>query len=386
MKAQVTLFIIIGLVMVIAVGITLYATSFIMTKTRVVKPDVKGFVDDCLKSSAEYAFQDIALSGGFLKDDVRKVFNYENQNFSVLISRPSHDICKENVCLYYASPPSYPWLTFPFFDDTKSKETFVGYFGDSDLPTLDVMRERLEQDIKERLIICADFSYLENLGLSVSELSPPKINISFYNLSYLSEQGISQDRFSTVKLDWSLVESSDASVVLADHFSVKLPVRFSTIYYSVESLINKDISNISYSPKIEGMNVSVVDAGDHSIINVVDHLSNLFGESFTFSFARENRFPALWFFDLPTKTFHVTAEGNPTKVIIENDKLIFDDPCEGVFSVLLNASDADENDVVFDVFPKNLGLSDKSLRITASDGYLEDFNDFEVSVSLCVPE
>ena len=385
MKGQITIFIMIGLVLLIAVGITLYVTSFIITKPKVVKKSVKEFVVDCLKLASENSFKEIGANGGYLEKDIRKIITHDNEKYSILINKPSHDVCFGETCMYYYKPWEYPWPLFPYMPGSQHQEIFTGYFGDSSLLPLPVIKTKLESDIKNKFKECANFQVLAKMGVDVQARAQPKVSVTFYNLTYLVEEQISQDRFTIIRLDWPLIESAGAVQTKEEVFSVKLPLRFATMYYSVEHIINNDISNISFVPEIQGMKIQVDHFEDFSLVNVTDHLSRIFGESYHFVFARENRNPALWYVQLPTNTFYVSEEGRPTRITINQNKkvLTFVDPCQGVIDVPLNASDADENDVFFTIDPKELKLGDTNLRINVSDNNLYDYQDIEVKVTTC---
>jgi len=386
MKAQITLFIMIGLILLIAVGITLYVTSFIVTKPKVVKKNVKDFVVDCLKLASEKSFKEIGLNGGYLTSDARAKTSVNNVDYSVLVDAPSKNICSRDVCFYYFQPWKYPWPSFPFKPDSQEK-IFTGYFGDSSLLPLHVIKSRLESDIKDKFLECADFNILKQKGIDVHARSDPKVSVFFYNLSYLAEEQRAQERYTTVRLDWPLVESAGIAVAQEQVYSVKLPLRFATMYYSVESLINNDISNISYDPEqFSGMDVKVSRVDGFSLVNVSDPHSRIFGEDFVFVFARKNRAPALWWVDLPEMHFHVSEEGRPTKILIDDEKrtLTFIDPCEDDVVVYLNASDPDEDELFFSTVPKELNLGNNRLKIIVNDKRLTDYQIIEgIGVSLC---
>jgi hypothetical protein len=384
MKAQITIFIIIGLFLVIVLGVTLYVSTLFVSGQKIVDLDFKDFVSDCLKQSAEFSFQELSLGGGFLKEENVERIDYDGNLFSVLINKPKMDVCLDNGdCLFFALPWQYPWVKFPF-DDSLQEKSFIGYFGVSSFPSFDLIKNKLELDIRNRFLECVDdFQALSVLGVDVNGDFNPVVDLIFYNLSYLSEEGLSQDRFTVVNLYYDLTKKDSFSVSKEDVFSVRLPVRFSYLYYAIENIINKDISNISYIPSAEGLLVDVIKKEGFSLVNITDLSSSLFGSSLNFVFARENRYPALWFVDLPRRTFHVSPGGTPTKLSINNNKLVIKDPCDDLIEIPLNASDPDEDPLFFKVEPNELKLNDESFKIIVSDGLLEDYQLFEVNVVLC---
>ncbi len=355
MKAQVTIFIIIGLVMLIAVGITLYAASLIAKTPKLVKSNVKSFVEDCLKQSGEKAFFDLG------------------QNAGTLITRPVNNVgCSDHECRFYAEPYAYPWVKFPFID---GEESFVGYFGDSKLPSLDDIKEKLEENIEFNLLSCVnDFGVLKEQGVVVKQLDNPNVSVLLTKFDH-----ISKEKFTTVKLDWSLVESINKQETRFDSFSAQIPVRFSTIYFVLEFIINKDIGDVSYIPEFAGFNVDVNNEfSEFSTITVSDPLSKLFGRDYEFVFTREDRYPALWYLDIP-KGFY-----KGTKLSIKNNELIINDVCRRKeFTFPLKVFDPDEKAVTFDVFPKTLELNNDFIKVVADDGFLQDFQKIPVEVTTC---
>ncbi len=92
--------------------------------------------------------------------------------------------------------------------------------------------------------------------------------------------------------------------------------------------------------------------------------------------ARKNRIPALWKIDadaLRQINFHETAEGTGAKIEITGNKLTITDPCpdenaQNPYIVELNASEPDEDEVIFKAEPAEVKHEQGfSIRVYAYD-------------------
>ena len=203
-----------------------------------------------------------------------------------------------------------------------------------------------------------------------------------------------------MQLDWPLnVTTSDGQMVPMGSFAARLPVRLASVYYIAKGLLDADVSDVSYVPSVPSglvLEKSLVENG--SFLKLKDKQSLLDSVPFEVVLSRKNRNPALWEINassLSGKLFHITPDGRGALVSVQGSSLVIDDPCpDGVnpFVVGLNASDPDDDAVVFEVSVP--GSSDQRLpasavgvpyqiTIFAKDSVGADFQNISLQVVLC---
>ncbi|RLE44968.1 hypothetical protein DRJ22_05210 [Candidatus Woesearchaeota archaeon] len=393
MRGQITVFIIIGLVVLIVFGFAIYLSASVKKRVPVSESfDVQTFVDyvnSCLEKTAVQGLSLLGKQSGYLfvsqggiTPDISPAslgvdfLIYNNLNVPFAVVPP-----EGSVGLLSSSPPEYPFEGFPFFD---GKKIFQGFYGLVKLPPLykkspdnkrvpDSIQESLESFVENNIVKCADFRIFEEQGYSFSVGEPVVSLILASNVSYFSGE-----TFVTFVLDWPVEVSLGEKRAQIKDFAVKVPVRLASLYFFVKDLIDKDAGNISFVPvSVPPFSVSVVDVGFDSVVSVRDSYSVINNTSFEFVVARKNRAPALWFIPEISEGFCVGD-----KIFVDNNVLKI-----GGFSVELNASDPDEDSVLFRV-DKSLFLESDlpgplNLRVSAFDGALEDYQDLKLRFSVC---
>lgn len=397
MKAQITVFIIIGLLIVIAFGIAIYVGANLQKRIQKepsqqrleqlgVQP-VYDYIVTCLNLAANEGVALLGKQGGLLyksQDGVTADYLLEDKNKFFVeyadiaylkklqvqydVIPPSGSVCqdvtKPETCSFFSEPPKYPFEGFP-----GNPPLFFGYYGESRLPSLyrginpdtklpvtDSIQESLESFIAKRTVACADFKSFENRFSITAGNAVAKLLFAETVGQFVGEQNIN------VELEWPVEVTTPGGKTLLDRFAVKMPVRLATDYFFAKSIIDSDVTNTSYKPlPVDAFEVETIPMGSDSMVIVRDKQSVVQGKPFEFWIARKNRIPALWDIDtapVSAVQFHVSENKNAKVSIVridgENAQLEIDDPCQadGVqnpFVIKLRASDPDENDVKFDV-------------------------------------
>ncbi|RMD57957.1 hypothetical protein D6825_02450, partial [Candidatus Woesearchaeota archaeon] len=369
-EGQITVFMIIGLLVLIAFGVTIYAVSRIRTaqyESVQEGMDVKVIQDHistCLNIASEEAFLVAGSQGGMIFADQGGVHNNEYPSVLVegvrvplLIRAPEGNVGS----LFFSTPPNYPFEGFPY---SNGKVILKGYYGESRIPPLyktgpdgvnvsGSIEESLERFIEKRVSDCVDFSPFSEKGIVVSKASA-RADIVFAK----EREQFEGERFVSVHLRWPLgVTFPDGRRAVLEDFSMRMPVRLASMYYTVKQIIDADVTDIGYVPSAPGFIVQKEDAQDYSLLRIVNPESKVANDVWSFVFARENRLPALWKIDtreLEGVVFHLTREGRGAKLSVSDGRLLISDPCPeaGVpdpFPLFLNASDPDEDPVHFEV-------------------------------------
>ncbi len=396
-KAQITIFIIIGALVVVAFGVTLYVGGKMgeriegkETTQRMeqlgIQP-IQDYINTCLSLATTEGLALIGRQGGTIyKSQGGLTKNYDEapgENYvkypdsdlgtldvSFLIMPPTNNVgnagcATDNTCLFYSQPSNYPFIGFPYPPE-ETTPLFSGYYGISRLPPLykktpegeqvtNSIQENLELYIAKRTAECASWTTFEEKGYSVSA-GDATAEIIFASQA---EQLIGE-QYITTELKWPIEITTPAGdkTVITD-FALKEQVRLATIYFTIKRIIDADVTDISYKPQNEGaFEVSIYPHGENSFVIVKDTQSIVKTKPFEFWIPRKNRKPALWQINtepLKDATFHVTPEGRGARITTTDNTLRIEDPCQesgtpNPFLLELQASDPDEDPVTFDVY------------------------------------
>ncbi len=437
MKAQLTLMMLMGLVMLIAVGIVLYIGGSSMTKStergseqqrlsQSAIQTIRDYVHSCLDATTTAALDLIGKQGGvlyraqggltpdILPSDPQggRYVIYDGLNVSYLIHRPSQNVGR----LYFAEPPDYPWVTFPYVlnksDMSVMRTTYTGYFGISLLPPLfkpgkDSIQEQIESYISFNLPRCTDWSSFKGLSITADK---PNVSVIIAE----NKTQIETEQYFSVVANWqvNITDSSTGSNTTLDMFSRGYPVHLAKFYVFVQSLIYSEINDSSFDPLSQSSPASPVfvfrdifknpeDEGADDLIIVKDAESELRGKPLEFRILRQNRYPALvWinqsdinsyaFYRMgmcPAKAQSIFLEGNQLKITYATDS-----PYE--WSGTLSAIDPDEDNVSFSIKPEDgiiddVPLNDALFRlfVYASDGgNTKDYQIVNLTLAGCPEE
>lgn len=284
--------------------------------------------------------------------------------------------CRQNrTCLFYSEPPPYPFEGFPYLPDGST--IFTGYYGISKLPPLykisqdaerkkveGSIQENLEEFIAKRTADCANWKTFEEKGYSItsgiaeaSMLFAEKEQVEkFIQTGRFGEQQIS------IVLLWPIeVATPGGDKTILKDFAIRIPVRLVTIYYTIKTMIDGDVTDVAYTPQSRGeFTTTILPYGHNSFIIVKDAQSMVGNKPFEFWIPRKNRKPALWKIDtspLRGVTLHVTPDGVGTRIKIvrisdTESQIEFEDQCatETLPIIKLRASDPDEDPVNFTVY------------------------------------
>jgi len=419
-RGQLTLFIIIALLIVIMVGVILYATRTVsekrgedrletQQKTAALLQPVQEYINQCISLSAKDALEKFGMQGGAIYSSQGGTIPDPIQPGTdhVLMGRTkiTYGIVPPigtlgDPAFFFSDVPDYPWGTFPEFRGSTGEvlfdEYFLGLYGYNNLPQLqkpdeNSAEEQLEGATLESAKSCLQFEVFEQQGISV-DAGEPIIEIVF---------GVRGTSF-LMTYPLNVTSAISGTTAKADAFAVELPVRLRKILQIANLAADKDVSNITFDASsfiAEGIQVStsrdVTDSDD--IIRVRDPQSSIGGQLYEFQFARKNRAPALVY--IPNSTMNSKKICGGTIISIQPSAVHFDtsvcDPAlsSSSFSVTLNAYDPDEDNVTFSgvagplkkPLPYTITDNDVSLQIVnviirATDQELIDEQTLNISV------
>lgn len=286
-KGQITVFLIIGVIILVMVGFLLYYEKVVkVRKSAVVSYDVnpiKFYVENCIESVGPFGLFLIGIQGGFVEPSI------------ISIRTP------------------YSEIAYAYYEEV---ETLI---------QLPIIGSQFSRYIENQLPGCINnFEVFKGIDIIDGEIKAETIFTEkdiIVNVKYPL----------TIKKEFSETELSD--------FSVVFPIRLKKIYDDVKTIVNKEIDNpkeidVTYL-KETGMDIAILPINNDTIIYIlVDNESKLENGPYTFMFANKFKLedidgiitehaPVLEFID----DFNVT----------ENQE----------FSYKVKATDVDDNELSF---------------------------------------
>jgi hypothetical protein len=322
-RAQLSVMIIIGLVIVILVGIGYYIVGVdkefrsesglkqAQLAPEIVRP-VEQFTDGCFRVAVTEALRTLGQQGGVLYrsqgglvDDTsvverREVLTVEGTRVWYGLHRPEGQVGD----LYFATAPDYPWQTFPMLAVNNEGvvdriEDFRGFYGFERLPSLNgtipspalpSIEEMLSAAIATNVQACLDWSRLD-VPVNVTS-GEPRVDVLIN----------SED--TTFILNASIVIETPVGRSMLRFSSFRTPVRLARLYDAVKLVLGLDGNDIS-------MSIDSIDTGmiahttvpmpgtNDDLIVFIDNTGKLEGTPYEFVTARQSRLPALAFIEDP---------------------------------------------------------------------------------------
>ena len=285
----------------------------------------------------------------------------------------------------------YPWASYPTDPFTGATTTYLSSgFGWNALPSLNrigpnSIEAQIEGYLTARMPQCTDWTNYPEFRITAGA---PQAQVLFAQ----------KNTIITIKWRLELHDSTGRRGVLED-FVTSLPVRLSTIHSFVNSIIDQDVSNITFditSPQTE-FTIFAHDAPDGSIVRIIDPHSTLHGRPYEARFARENRAPALERVsqdELNTPTSDYLLGNCAGAVITFSGTTFFVDTanssCSSTISIPLIAIDPDEENVTYSArgrlgIPHTITHADIQspfpcipYTLVATDGHDEDWQEINL--------
>ena len=390
-KSQVTMLIIFSLVVFIAVSLVLYLSKSSIKRqssqsikkiqeTALDTQPIKEFVTKCLDKLSKDALILIGKQGGYVyaiqggtlvdyqnTDEGKFYVKNSDINVAYNIKIPSY-----NIFPYTSDIPDYPWVLFPYKDES-NKESFEGIFGMDNMPPLTSsggshsIQAQIEAFVDNNMPKCADFSFFKKQGFDI-----------FMNSSETSVIIGSSDISVKSKIPITITNPATKKSAEISEFSTNINTRLRDIYYFTKELIENDIENIKFNINDIGnsrdsLGVRLVkDAySNDDLVIVSDEKSSIYGKPFEYIFARKNRAPALYYIRKSTLEFesnHLITEAD----LLQGNELKAEDPDEDSYRFTIKALASNPE------LPVRLDRPQIKFRIEVSDGKLLDYQDITV--------
>lgn len=418
-NAQITIFLIIGLVLLLGVGFLIYMASITPEKKgeekvaaqalrqAAVQP-IKDYINTCLDIVSSDALELIGKQGGRLylsqgsttpdpgSSQIGSTFiNHDDLKLFYSIVPPQGTV----GTLFFSDIPEYPWPRFPYVGNNVSD---IGYFGMSLLPPLyrkfgaGSIQEQLETYISSNVIGC--FAAGDFPGFNISAGIPNTTMIIAENLTHLR-----QEEYISFVLDWpvKIKESGTNAEITLDKFSVNYPIALGRIYYTIKGIIEDEISNMSYEPGTAPAYYITINKNVHNKDDIViyqDKKYNLKAKPYEFRILRKNRAPALYWIDQGkidqfAYCSYIVEFGLSGNKIVASPDLEDDD----YFPLNLTAVDPDNDAISFRLHPSNPKVDEHAvasyaaqpaqggliITVYASDNEFEDYQKIRIIPKGC---
>jgi hypothetical protein len=414
-RGQLTILIIVGLLVLIMVGIVLYAARSATVKqgdqrvqtqqrTAALLKPVQDYVTQCLDLSARSTLELLGQQGGVIyasqggatPDPFQSGVDYladgqTKVRYGILLPQG-------NVgTVFFSQAPEYPWGAFPqILNDTPPHTVLLadylqGYYGINNLPPLerpdkDAVQEQLETAGLAKLSACLDWKVFASQGVTVSSGTPSlRVVFGAHSTSFLLYDPL------------DLTSTIDGTQAHIDSFATDVPVRMKSIFDTARTVIDKDATDITFDPSaalVNGIEVSVArDMNLHDDeVRFTDPLSKIGGVQYIFQTARKNRAPALVWVSNTTVNAARLCDGSTVNA---QGPLLTGSiaSCAGSFSAFswtMQAYDPDEDNLTFSyaagpghapvpqaytVTGSDASYGLLALTITVSDQELTDWQD-----------
>jgi ribosomal protein S5 len=379
-RGQITIFIIIGIAFLAAVGLTIYVVSTTSSQrsqttlqeqqlVAALASPVDEFVTRCLKLTAEQGLEQIGKQGGTLNPDPADSVLFNDVRVAYGIIPPTRDIPP----IFYKMPPNYPWPNYP--ERASGVTQSIGYFGVPAIPNLESITSELEVFIGQKITDCAaSWQTFVQQGLSITE-GTPKATVIFAQES------------TSVNLGWTLQIESSQSKATVENFAAIIPVKFRSIHSAATEIAKRDSTEIDFRPADAGLGATVNKKvnGFDDVITVKDTSSLINNVPYEFNFGRKNRFPALE----KIQNIPALCAGQTLYLNSSTGTITVEGEGASIVPIYLKASDPDEDSFVFNLYevPGNklnfVVPQHTKIVVTVSDGLAKDWQEINLTVNSC---
>ena len=397
-RGQVTLFIILGIFILVAAGTAFYYKGEFLkdrllsvTKAAVFPENVQLLKDElssCYLVTAQEGLILLGRQGGYIyisqggtlvdyQDTDEGLFfvNYNNLNVAYNVVPPALAI---EPSLYSPFPysseiPEYPWRTFPYRTATSNAEVFEGFFGINHIPPLNSsggpnsIQVQIESFIDNNIASCLDFNIFEKQGFSI-EMQPSKTSVIIG----------SGDVSVASKVPIIITNQATKEFTELNKFSTSLNIRLRDVYFFAKELIENDIKNIKFdigniNNSKDFINIKLIENifSNDDLIIITDEKSLISGKPSEYIFARRNRAPVLHYIRKTTLQFLQNYEIKKED-LLQNSQLKAEDPDEDKVEFTIKTLSGKSP-------PVTLDSPQIKFKVEASDGKLSDYQTITVN-------
>lgn len=233
-RGQITVFIILGIFLVLAVMLFIFYTSSSKQKTSpeievkrstitaLDSSGIKGFVQDCLKLVTNEGLRKTALQGGYINAQGNPTYNEPGDGLHGDVH-------------YYTETAVLPYA----YIEQQSR-----------LRPIELIRAKLANYIVVEMQNCLDFEGFEKQNYQVKKPGITRINSAEeqngVGVDYLGKKAKAEvffnDEDTVVRLSYPLVFTRGETSIRMEDFSAVIPLRFKHVHAIAEKLLSQDLS------------------------------------------------------------------------------------------------------------------------------------------------
>lgn len=411
-KSQVTVFIIIGLVVVMMFGVGYYVMISRITEkgeeqflrqqvsTEKIGP-LKDYITSCFSLASADGIEILGKQGGYLYksqggiiDDPfesqigQEYIEYDQTKIHYGIYAPISNV----GLIFFAQTPDYPWDTFPKVyhplnpDELVYEAKYDGYYGRNKIPPFErpkdgSIQEQLEVFTQNSTLTCIDWTTFTQQGLDI-KAEEPNVSVTF------TEGDV------TFTLNWPIEVTDRGTGAVTDigEFAVVYPVRLRKMYDFAALIMDNDVGDITYNivaSTLDGMTTSTIMPnifGRDDLIIIRDSESRIIDKEYEFRFMRKNRAPALYYIDEKTDLDGPICVESLIQFVEPNKINVVDSCGSNSFEFNLTSIDPDEDKLNFtfsrqlpyEIQPADTYIKSFNMKITVSDGEYKDWQDISI--------
>ena len=376
-NGQITLFIILGMVLLIAFAITWSLAGTVGKKETEQKQisqaniqPIKEYVQDCFDVSAKNGLKLLGHQGGFIYESQKGIIPDINPDEKGMLYNVLSDDTETSYLVMRSEGffgaylgednADYPWVVFPKVITPDIPEFYYGFYGIGRLPSMYVgsssIKHQLEAYVANATRDCVNWNQFAGFNFT-----PAEPNVSMIVARRLFD--ILADRGVSFNLDWPVVLSQFGASTQLKPLTVHYPIRLAKMYRFVSNLLYNETTQIDFTPETAeyGVTIRPDEASNDDLIVVTAPEFSIEGVSYSFRFLRHNRRPAMHYVE-PLSGDESTY-CLPLAIEVSQGKLSLNGKATSALRDL-NASDPDED---IPEFTFKLGTRDPAGSITIND-------------------
>jgi len=297
-KAQITMFILVGMIILIAFGFVYYiVTQINMAKTRsgeigkvpVEIQPVKTYIESCLDKVAKEGLDLIGKQGGYIYESQGGMVGCCNITYIDKNNKEFNSLIKEfedyNVSYWIYASGSSGYTKFPRLEPMPITifTQGMGFTVPASPPSI---KEQLQNFTETKFnSTCTDLSSFEQFDIIKGAEPKARVDLGRYDVKF--------------SLAWPLEIKQQEKKTKIKYFSVKENIRLKIIYSLARWLVFDDTKSIDYHLISDGNNnryfpnikIITKKMAGYDVIEINDNESILYGKPYKLAFIRQNRIP-----------------------------------------------------------------------------------------------
>lgn len=275
-RGQITLFLIIGVVIIISLGIFLYSSGY-STKAKTIgniketgklsdADTVKAYAESCIKKIAENAlFEIISEQGGYIDATANPNYGeegiinspispaytpFQGKNVPYYLEAECDKRCYHYVCTCSpvgCQPPIYP--NCPPANQVCTKYKCRKWTYKEHIPDINVISKKLANYIAVEFEDCFKTNIFSDIGIKIKKPAPNYRAMNFdFSRTDAKVEVSANEKDTSIMLKYPIVITKSGAETKLDSFTAVLPIRLKALHDSSVDLVNNIKAKLSNDP------------------------------------------------------------------------------------------------------------------------------------------